>query len=88
MRLDIFLKRTGLLKQRTLSKELCARGRVRVDGGEAKASKEIAPGHTITLETAHGFLEIEVIGLPDRNHKRKDGGAFFRIIEERREEVF
>ena len=88
MRLDVFLKRTGLLKQRTLAKDACDGGRIRVGGRPAKAGKEIAPGDTIALETAWGFLEIEVTGLPDRNYKRHDGQAFYRVREERHKEVF
>jgi ribosomal 50S subunit-recycling heat shock protein len=87
LRLDVFLKRTGLLKQRTLAREVCQGRQVRVDGRVAKASKEIAPGRTIALETAHAFLEIEVLGLPDRNYKRREGEAFYRIMEERHKEV-
>ena len=87
MRLDVFLKRTGLLKQRTLAREVCEGGQVRVDGRVAKASKEIAPGHTIALEMAYVFLEIEVVGLPHRNYKRREGEAFYRIMEERHKEV-
>lgn len=87
MRLDLFLKQTGLIKQRTLAREACDRGGVMVDGRPAKAGKEIAAGHRITLETARGFLEIEVVGLPTRNYKRTEGEAFYRIREERHKEV-
>jgi len=87
LRLDVFLKRTGLLKQRTLARDACEEGQVRVDGRVAKAGKDIAAGHKIALETAHGFLEIEVVGLPARNYKRHEGEAFYRILEERHREV-
>lgn len=87
MRLDIFLKRTGLAKQRALAKQACDAGRVRVDGRAARAAREMATGHRVTLETAGGFLEIEVTGLPDRNYKRREGQAFYRIVEERHREV-
>jgi ribosomal 50S subunit-recycling heat shock protein len=87
LRLDVFLKRTGLLKQRTLAREVCQGGQVRVDGRVAKASKEIAPGHTIVVETAYAFLEIEVVGLPSRNYRRREGETFYRIMDERHREV-
>jgi len=87
LRLDIFLKRTGLLKQRTLAREVCEGGQVRVEGRVAKAGKEIATGQTIALETAHQFLEIEVVGLPNRNYRRREGEAFYRIRQQRHKEV-
>jgi ribosomal 50S subunit-recycling heat shock protein len=87
LRLDVFLKRTGLVKQRTLAREACDGGLVRVGGRVAKAGKEVAPGQRIALETAHEFLDIEIVGLPDRNYRRREGEVFYRIREERHKEV-
>jgi ribosomal 50S subunit-recycling heat shock protein len=83
VRLDIFLKRTGLLKQRTAAKETCDEGRVRVGGCAAKAGREIGAGDIVTLDTPVELVEIEILDLPDRNCKRKDGQAFYRIREQR-----
>lgn len=88
MRIDVFLKRTGLLKQRTLAKEMCDRGRVAVDGREAKAGKEIGPGMVIRLEAGRGMLELEVVGLPQRNYKRREGEAFYRIRSQVSDDAF
>jgi len=81
LRLDVFLKRVGLCKQRTLAKELCDGGRVRVDGGTARAGKEISPGRTLEIELTRVILKIEITGLPGRNYRAKDGEAFYRIIQ-------
>ena len=83
MRLDIFLKRVGLVKQRTLAKQVCDGGVVSVDGKKAKAAKEIAVGRTIELDLRSESLEIEVLDLPNRNYKRKTGEAFYKIIKHR-----
>ena len=88
MRLDVFLKRTGLLKQRSLAREICDHGRVMVDGREAKAGKDVGPGAVITVAMARGVLEIEVAGLPERNYRRKDGEAFYRIRSQVPDESF
>jgi ribosomal 50S subunit-recycling heat shock protein len=87
VRLDLFLKRTGLIKQRASAKEACEKGWVKVDGRPAKAGKLVAAGSLVTLETAESFLELEVTGLPARNYKRTDGEAFYRIREKRHKEV-
>jgi ribosomal 50S subunit-recycling heat shock protein len=77
----VFLKRVGLCKQRTLAKELCDRGRVRMDGGVAKAGKEVSQGRTLEIEFKRETLKIEVTDLPERNYKRQDGEAFYKVIE-------
>jgi ribosomal 50S subunit-recycling heat shock protein len=81
LRLDIFLKRTGVIKQRSLAKEICDKGSVSVDGRKAKAGKEIDCGRIITLDLRDEFLEIEVLSLPGRNYKRTSGEGFYRIID-------
>jgi ribosomal 50S subunit-recycling heat shock protein len=80
LRLDTFLKRVGLLKQRRLAREMCDRGRVRLNGITAKPGKEVAPGRTLEIEFKREILEIEVTGLPDRNYRKSDGEAFYKVI--------
>jgi ribosomal 50S subunit-recycling heat shock protein len=80
LRLDAFLKRVGLIKQRSLAKEICDRGLVSVDGRLAKPGKEVEPGRIIQLELSDHLFEIEILSLPDRNYRRKQGEAFYEII--------
>lgn len=87
MRLDVFLKRAGIFKQRVLARETCDRGGLTVDGRPARAAKEVEPGRVIRLETDREELEIEIVGLPERNYKRKDGEAFYRIRSRRIREI-
>ena len=88
MRLDVYLKRVGLCKQRTLAKELCDKGRVRIDGGTAKAGKEVGPGRTLEIELRRETLKIEITDLPGRNYRQKDGEAFYRVIERSESDPF
>jgi ribosomal 50S subunit-recycling heat shock protein len=81
VRLDVFLKRTGLIKQRSLAKDICDNGLVRMDGRAAKAGKEVGPGRLLRIDLATERLEIEVLDLPARNYKKEKGRAFYRIIE-------
>ena len=82
MRLDVFLKRVGLVKQRTRAKLICVRGRVMVDGIKAKAGKEIGAGRVIALDLSREFIEINILELPDRNFKRHEGEAFYRVVQQ------
>jgi ribosomal 50S subunit-recycling heat shock protein len=81
VRLDVFLKRVGLIKQRGLAKDICDRGLVKMDGRTAKAGKEVAPGRMLEIDLATERMEIEVLDLPTRNYRRENGRAFYRIIE-------
>lgn len=80
MRLDVFLKRVGLIKQRTQAKQICDSGRVTVDGGKAKAGKEIGAGRVLGLDLSREYIEINILELPDRNFKRQQGEAFYRVM--------
>lgn len=88
MRLDAFLKRVGLVKQRSLAKEICSQGRVTVDGRESKAGKEIGIGSVVGVELRDEHFEIEIVGLPARNYKRKEGEAFYRVIEHEEKDAY
>jgi len=81
VRLDVFLKRVGLIKQRSLAKDICDRGLVKMDGRTAKAGKEVGPGRVLEIDLATERMEIEVLDLPTRNYRRENGRAFYRIIE-------
>jgi ribosomal 50S subunit-recycling heat shock protein len=81
VRLDVFLKRVGLVKQRSRAKEICDEGSVSVDGRVAKAGKEVEPGRVVEVDLETERLRIEVLGLPERNYRKEQGGAFYRTIE-------
>lgn len=81
MRLDVFLKRAGLVKQRSLAKEMCDEGLVKIAGRPVKAGKEIEAGSVVEIDLETERLEIEVLDLPERNYKREKGLVFYRITE-------
>jgi ribosomal 50S subunit-recycling heat shock protein len=81
VRLDVFLKRIGLIRQRGLAKRICDEGLVRMDGGAAKAGKEVGPGRVVEIDLDTERLRIEVLGLPARDYKKEEGRVFYRTIE-------
>jgi ribosomal 50S subunit-recycling heat shock protein len=64
MRLDLFLKWSGLVRRRTLAKGLCGHQAIRVNRGVAKAGRLISVGDRIILPRNHRWIEIEVLHLP------------------------
>jgi len=88
VRLDVFLKQVGLVKQRSRAKEICDGGAVWVEGKKAKAGKEIDRGLTVTVELKDEILELKIIDLPGRSYRRKDGENFYHVLRRERKDPF
>jgi len=64
MRLDVYLKLSRLIKRRSIARDMCDKGRVLVNGQIAKPSKDVRPGHVVTLYLSTRIIELEILGLP------------------------
>ncbi len=84
MRLDLFLKKTHLLKRRELAHELCEEGMVRVNGTPRKASYDVKAGDELSFPIYNRALKVRVLDLPGANISRGDQWSFVEILEERR----
>ena len=84
MRLDLFLKVSRLIKRRTLAKEYCEKGLVRVNGEVGKPGKKVKEGDIIELETPEGYRKVEILKIPSGNVSKKEASSLYRILEERR----
>jgi ribosomal 50S subunit-recycling heat shock protein len=67
VRLDLFLKKTHLVRQRTAAKAICDAGAALVNGSVAKASQEVRPGDRVQLRLAHRDVEVRVLEIPHGN---------------------
>jgi ribosomal 50S subunit-recycling heat shock protein len=88
VRLDVFLRRTGLTKRRSLAKDLSDEGLITVDGKVAKAGKEIAPGRVVEIDLETERLRVEVLDLPNRNYRKEQGRIFYKTIEHEYKEPY
>jgi len=80
MRVDKYLKNSRLIKRRTVAKEACDQGRVKINDLTVKAGAEVKVGDIITLEFGTRIVKVEVLDL--KEHVTKDGSKdLFRIIE-------
>ena len=82
MRLDIFLKNSGLIKQRSEAKRACDAKRVQIGGQPAKASHVVLIGELITIETDVRLLDVEVLSVPARPPAKRDRHRFYRVIRD------
>ncbi len=72
MRLDLFLKKTLIIKQRSAAKEICDKELVKINGVIAKPSKEIKVGDVIEIETIKGITKYRILNIPQGNVKKKE----------------
>lgn len=78
MRLDKWLKLTGLIPRRTIANEACDAGRVEVDGKSAKAALEIKVGQTIRFDLGRGEVRVEVLEVPVGNVSKERRATLYR----------
>jgi len=83
MRLDLFLKKTALIRQRALAKDLCDAGAVSVDGHASKASHAVRVGERIAITTRSRRVVVRVLAVPHGNVARRDAARF----EERHDRI-
>lgn len=80
MRIDKFLKNSRLIKRRTVAKEACDQGRVKVNDKAAKAGTEVQEGDIISIEFGSKTIKVEVIDI--KEHATKDvAKEMYRQIE-------
>lgn len=72
MRLDLFLKDSRIIKRRTIAKEYCERGLVKVNDKIAKPSFDIKSGDVLTIR--FGDKEFSIIAKVDTVGKKERAG--------------
>ena len=60
MRLDLVLKLSGLIKRRTVAKELAERGRILINDRVAKPSSEVKEADILELHLGNRVLIVEI----------------------------
>lgn len=61
MRLDLFLKKTAIIKRRTVAKEIVERGHVFINDKQAKPSSEVKDGDVISLNLGNRNIKVKAI---------------------------
>ncbi len=82
MRLDLYLKRCCLTKQRSEAKRACDNGIVEVDGQTAKAGRPVKVGQRLSISFLDQYLEVEITGLPMRNVSKTDARTYYEILRD------
>lgn len=60
MRIDIFLKVSRIIKRRTVAKEVCDGGKVKINGRVAKAGTDVAAGDEIEIQFGEKIFRARI----------------------------
>lgn len=84
MRIDLFLKLSGLVKTRSLAEKACDAGAVTIDGKTAKSASRVAVGSVVFLMRPSGEeVMFEVLAVPaSRSVSRTDRHLLFRLLDD------
>ena len=91
MRLDLFLKASRLIVRRSLAQEFCDAGMVKVNGKQAKSSKEIHPDDEIEINRPNRQTKVRVLEIPEKKQvSRNDAVELYQVLSENiiRDETF
>lgn len=78
MRLDKFLKVSRVIKRRTIANEIADKGRVFVNGKQAKPSYEVKIGDIVEIQFGEKISKFEVIYIP--KVQTKDMPEMIRLL--------
>jgi ribosomal 50S subunit-recycling heat shock protein len=82
MRIDLFLKVSGLLKTRSIASRAIGSGAVKLNGVRTKASASVEEGSVIELVIPDGTeLTLKVLVVPkNTNVSRKDRKLLYSVL--------
>ena len=83
MRLDKFLKVSRIIKRRTLAKEVADKGRIKINGQNAKAGTPVKVGDELTIQFGQKVITFEINRL-EESVKKEDAGTMYSILKEER----
>lgn len=80
MRLDKYMRNSGIIPRRTRAKEACDEGLVRVNGKVAKPADDVKRGDTIRVEMGLQKREYEVLQIADVPVPKEERDEYARLV--------
>lgn len=81
MRLDKFLKVSRIIKRRTVAKEVSDKGRISINGRQAKSSTDVKVGDEMTIQFGNKTLVVRIDKIVDTT-KKDEAQEMYTIISE------
>ena len=87
MRLDLFLKTSRLVLRRSVARQLCDAGAIKVNGVAAKASKEMKAGNEVEIKRGPRRTTFRIIAIPTSKQVSKpDAPSLVEMISDVKEQ--
>jgi ribosomal 50S subunit-recycling heat shock protein len=80
MRIDDYLSTVGVIKRRTVAKELGSNGLIEVNGRRVKPAYAVKEGDIIRIKGTRPMV-VEVRAIPTRSVPKTERESYFKIIE-------
>jgi ribosomal 50S subunit-recycling heat shock protein len=81
MRLDKYLKVSGLIKRRTIAKEISDQGRIDINGKTAKSSADVKVGDDLTIRFGNKTLVVKIERIVETT-KKEAAEHMYSIVSE------
>ncbi len=81
MRLDDYLSTVGIVKRRTIAKELASNGMVAVNGRKVKAAYQVRVNDIIEIKGKRSF-KAEVLEIPSGSVPKGEREKYFKELPE------
>ena len=80
MRIDDYLSTVGIIKRRTVAKEMASNGLVEVNGHRVKAAYLVKIRDVIIIKGSHPFT-AEILAIPPGSVAKPDREKYFKEIK-------
>jgi ribosomal 50S subunit-recycling heat shock protein len=84
MRLDLFLKWSRVILRRTLAKETCDAGRVKVNDCESRAGRDVQVGDVVSIDFARRQFTFRIRSIPAHAPSKEGSREMIDILEDLR----
>jgi ribosomal 50S subunit-recycling heat shock protein len=86
MRLDLFLKWSRVILRRTVAKETCDAGRVRVNDAQARAGSDVRVGDSVTIDLPRRRIRFKIRAIPAHPPDKATAREMVELWEDVRKE--
>jgi ribosomal 50S subunit-recycling heat shock protein len=80
MRLDKFLKYSGIIKRREVAKRVCEEGLAELNGRTAKPSTRVSAGDRLRIQIGLQISEHEILAVPGHHVPKADRAEYTRLL--------
>lgn len=81
MRIDKFLKNSRIIKRRTIAKQACEQGKVKINDKTCKPGDEVKIGDKVSINLGNRDFKIEIKDIKDNVGKDAAADLYKEILD-------